>query len=127
MENNANMLNWFEIYVSDLERAKKFYETILDIKMENMDMGDMKMYAFPYAPGSGKVSGALIYHAMRQPSENGALIYLNGNPDLQIVLDRVSTAGGKVTMPKTKITDEIGYMAFFVDSEGNGMGLHSRG
>jgi predicted enzyme related to lactoylglutathione lyase len=126
MENNANMLNWFEIYVSDLERAKKFYETILDIKMEKMEMGDMKMYAFPYAPGSGKVSGALVQHAMRGPSEQGALIYINGNPNLQKALDKVEAAGGKVTMPKTKITDDIGYMAFFVDSEGNGMGLHSR-
>lgn len=126
MDNITNALNWFEIYVDDLDRAKAFYENVFGIKLETMDMGEMKMYAFPYAPMSGKVSGALIYDKMRRPSLHGAMIYFNSNPDLSEPLSRVEGAGGKVTLPKTKISEEIGYMAFFTDTEGNGLAMHSR-
>lgn len=125
MDSNANTLNWFEISVNDMDRAKKFYETVFGIKMEQMDMMGMKMAMFPAENMNGKVSGALVQGPMHKPSADGAKIYLNGNPDLGIALGKVEGAGGKVTMPKTKISDEIGYMAFFTDSEGNTMALHS--
>ena len=125
MNGSVNILNWFEISVSDTARAKKFYETVFDIKMESMDMMGMTMTMFPSENMNGKVSGALVQGPMHKPSMDGAKIYLNGNPDLAIALGKVEAAGGKVMMPKTKISDEVGYMAAFVDTEGNGVCLHS--
>ena len=125
MNSNVNTLNWFEISVSDMARAKQFYETVFNIQLHEMEMMGMKMAMFPSENMNGKVSGALVESSMHKPSMDGAKIYLNGNPDLADALGRVEAAGGKVTMPKTKIGDDIGYMAFFVDSEGNGVAMHS--
>lgn len=120
---STNALNWFEIAITDVARAQKFYETIFDIQLFGMDMMGMNMLMFPpQAPHSG---GALVKSAQHKPSQEGAFIYLNGNPDLQLVLDRIPAAGGTVVMPKTLISDDNGYMAFFIDSEGNKVGLHS--
>jgi uncharacterized protein len=124
MESNANAINWFEIPVADFERGKKFYETIFDIKMIDFHFGDTKMTMFPMA--DGKVSGGICQGSDYTPSKDGAIIYLNGNPDLQIVLDRIPAAGGQVIQPKTQITPEIGFMALFLDSEGNRVALHSK-
>jgi len=121
----TNALNWFEISVSDITRAKKFYETIFSTQMEVQEMMGMKMAYFPADMMGGKVGGGLAESPMHKPSADGAKIYLNANPDMDAVLARVPTSGGTVTMPKTKISDEIGYMAFFVDTEGNSVGLHS--
>lgn len=125
MNAEVNTLNWFEISVSDIDRATRFYETVFAIKMDPMEMMGMKMAFFPGDSMGGKVSGGLVEGPMHKPSADGAKIYFNGNPDLDIALNRVEAAGGKVTMPKTKINDEIGYMAFFTDSEGNGVAMHS--
>jgi predicted enzyme related to lactoylglutathione lyase len=126
MDSTVNILNWFEISVSDIARAKKFYETIFSIKMEEMEMGGMKMAMFPYDPMSGKLSGGLAESPMHKPSADGVKVYFNGNPDLDEVLSKVQAAGGKITMPKGKISDDIGYMAFFIDTEGNAVALHSQ-
>jgi hypothetical protein len=125
MNANVNILNWFEISVNDTARAKKFYETVFGIEMQSADMMGMTMTMFPSENMNGKVAGALVQGPMHKPSMDGAKIYLNGNPDLALPLSRVEAAGGKVMMPKTKISDDIGYMAFFVDSEGNGVAMHS--
>lgn len=125
MNSTANALNWFEIPVADLARAKKFYEAIFNITMDEMEMMGMQMAFFPYDPAAGKVGGGLAQGDMYKPSTDGSKIYLNGNPDLGIVLDKVEGAGGKVVMPKMQISPEIGYMAFFIDTEGNTVGLHS--
>lgn len=126
MDSNVNILNWFEVSVSDIARATKFYETIFDIKMGDVvDMMGMKMTFFPYEPMGGKLSGGLCQSDMHKPSADGVKIYFNGNPDLGVALSKVEAAGGKVVMPKTKISDDIGYMAFFIDTEGNNIGLHS--
>ncbi len=127
METNANVLNWFEIPATDIERAKGFYENILDIRMETANMMGMEMAFFPYQMGSGKLSGALCKSEMHKPSYDGCIVYLNGNPDLQQVLDKVEQAGGQIVMPKTKISDEIGHMAFIIDTEKNKIALHSQG
>jgi predicted enzyme related to lactoylglutathione lyase len=127
MNSQVNSLNWFEISVADLDRAQKFYETIFDFKMDVQNMMGMDMASFPYDPAELKVSGALVKSEYHKPSMEGAKVYLNGNPDLGTVLSRVEEAGGKVALPKTQISPEIGYMAFFIDSEGNNVGLHSNG
>ena len=126
MTSKENSLNWFEISISDINRAKRFYESIFEIKMETQNMMGMEMASFPYEPGTGKASGALVQSSMHQPSGEGVKLYLNGNPDLSSVLSKVEAAGGKVQMPKTNIGDDIGFMAFFTDTEGNTIGLHSQ-
>jgi len=115
---------WFEIPATDLNRAKKFYETIFDMEIELLDLGALKMGIFPH----NDVGAALCQNEAGgyQPSQtHGVLVYLNANPDLQQVLDRVEAAGGRITRPKTPISDEFGFMALIVDSEGNRLGLHS--
>lgn len=124
MSANTNALNWFEISVTNIGRAKKFYETIFEIEMHSMDMSDTKMAVFP--PMGDKSGGALAQSSYHQPSAAGSLIYLNANPDLQLVLNRIENAGGKVVMPKTQISPEIGFMAMFNDTEGNLVALHSQ-
>jgi predicted enzyme related to lactoylglutathione lyase len=124
MSENTNALNWFEIPATNIERATKFYETIFDIQMIQMEMMDNKMAMFPTNAEGGKVGGCLCQSEMHVPSKAGALIYLNANPDLQLVLDRIEKVGGNITLPKTEIGGN-GYMAFFEDSEGNVVGLHS--
>ena len=125
MDSTVNTLNWFEIPVSDMDRASKFYEAVFGIKLHHMEMMGMKMGMFPQEDMNGKVSGALVQGPMHKPSADGAKIYLNGNPDLAIALGNVEAAGGKVLMPKQKISDDVGYMAFFMDTEGNAVALHS--
>jgi predicted enzyme related to lactoylglutathione lyase len=126
MDGKVNVLNWFEVPALDINRAKKFYETIFGMEMHTMEMGGMQMAFFPMENMSGKVSGALVQGDMYKPSKEGAVIYLNGNPDLNEALGKVEAAGGKIILPKTQITPEIGYMAFFDDCEGNRMALHSQ-
>jgi predicted enzyme related to lactoylglutathione lyase len=125
MKTTDNALNWFEIAVSDINRAKKFYDTIFDIEMKLLDMNGMKMASFIADDMSGKVSGALVQSDMHTPSMTGAVIYLNGNPDLEIPLAKVGGAGGKVLMVKTFVNEHVGYIAFFADTEGNKIALHS--
>ncbi|SFD88809.1 hypothetical protein SAMN05518672_103709 [Chitinophaga sp. CF118] len=123
----TNALNWFEIPVTNTARAKKFYETIMDVQMDTQEMMGMEMTSFPYdmESNSGKVSGALVKSEMHKPDMDGVIVYLNANPAIQTVLDKIEAAGGKIIMPRTLINEQIGYMAFFTDSEGNRMALHA--
>ena len=125
MDPKANSLNWFEISVSDIKRAKSFYEPVFGIKMDQQENMGMQMAFFPSEDMNGKVSGSLVQGPMHKPSADGSKVYLNGNPDLSNALGKIEKAGGKVVLPKTKISDDIGFMAFFVDSEGNTVALHS--
>ena len=121
-----NAISWFEIPASDLTRATKFYETIFVVKLNPLDLPNIKMRMFPLEDMMG-VGGAVVDSGgFHKPSTtDGPLIYLNGNPDLQKVLDRVEGAGGKIMVPKTEISPEYGFMAVIIDTEGNRIGLHS--
>ena len=121
-----NAISWFEIPATDLDRAQKFYETIFSLQMIPMDFPNLKMRMFPLEDMMG-VGGALCDSGgFHKPSAtDGPLIYLNGNPDLQNVLDKVAAAGGTVIVPKTEISPDYGYMGVFIDTEGNRIGLHS--
>ena len=121
-----NAISWFEIPTTDLERATTFYETIFDIKLTPMDMPQIKMRMFPLEDMMG-IGGALTYAPgfYNPSSTDGTLVYLNGNPDVQIVLDRIVGAGGTIAVPKTMISSEYGSMAVFIDTEGNRIALHS--
>lgn len=126
MNNNTNALNWFEIPATDIKRAKSFYENIFGIQMGTANMMGMDMAFFPTESASGKVSGAVVKSEMHKPSQDGATIYLNANEaGLDNVLNRIGAAGGQVVMPRTLIDEQTGYMAFFIDTEGNKVGLHS--
>jgi len=121
-----NAISWFEIPAADLSRAQKFYEMIFDITMIPMDTPNIKMRMFPLQDMMG-VGGALVHNAdfYKPSATEGPLIYLNANPDVQLVLDKVETVGGKIMVPKTQISPEYGYMAVLMDTEGNRIALHS--
>ncbi|WP_340113139.1 VOC family protein [Maribellus mangrovi] len=126
MKNNA--VGWFEIPVSNMERAMGFYETVLDLKMDRNQMGPLDMAWFPWNEEGLGSPGSLVRHEeFYKPSADGVLIYLTAHSgDLANELARVETAGGKVLQPKTKISDEYGFMALILDTEGNRVALHSR-
>jgi predicted enzyme related to lactoylglutathione lyase len=124
----ANPLSWFQIPCSDFQRGKRFYESILGVALQDLTAPDMKMAAFPADPRKGEIGGAIVAGPGATPSGEGTVVFLNGGPDLQVVLNRVAPAGGKVLTPKTQIGMEgAGYFALFTDSEGNTVGLHSQG
>ena len=120
-------ISWFEIPTTDLDRAQKFYETIFGITMIPMEMPNFKMRMFPLDDPMNGVGGALCHTEgfYQSSATDGVLIYLNGNPDVQLVLDKVEAAGGKIVVPKTEISPEYGFMAVFIDTEGNRIALHS--
>ncbi|MEE1945860.1 VOC family protein [Pedobacter sp. KR3-3] len=125
--NYKSAISWFEIPASDLDRATRFYETIMGVQLIVMDMEGMKMRLFPVADMMNDIGGAIVdrgdFYSIS--STAGVLIYLNGNPDVQQVLDKVEAAGGKIVVPKTEISPEYGFMAVIIDTEGNRIGLHS--
>jgi uncharacterized protein len=119
-----NLINWFEIPVSDLSRAAEFYKTILATTIHETEMFGTKMGLFP--SDDQHVSGALVQGDEYKPSAEGVLVYLNGGEDLSLVLNRIPGAGGTILVPKTQISPEYGFMALFMDTEGNKIALHSR-
>ena len=119
-----NMVGWFEIPVNDMDRAKIFYETVFKVKIEVHDFGGLLMGWFPFDEGKIGAAGTLIKQDTYIPSEEGTLIYFMSD-DVQIELDRIEPAGGKIYQPKTQISPEYGYMAAFIDTEGNRVALHS--
>lgn len=122
-----NAISWFEIPATDIDRAQKFYETIFSITMVPMDMPNIKMRMFPLDDPMNGVGGTLADSGgFHKPSATeGPLIYLNGNPDVQLILDKVEAAGGKIMVPKTNISPEYGDMGVFFDTEGNRIALHN--
>jgi predicted enzyme related to lactoylglutathione lyase len=121
-----HVISWFEIPAKDINRAQKFYETIFDITMTPIDLAQIQMRLFPIEDQMN-IGGALVYNEQfyRPSATDGPLVYLNGNPDLQKVLDKIEAAGGKIIVPKTQISPDYGYMGLFIDTEGNRMALHS--
>ena len=121
-----NAISWFEIPVLNMERAKKFYETLLDVELSTLKIGEThEMALFPDAQDQETVSGGLMCGQGYTPSSEGALVYLNANPDLQNSSNRVAEAGGTVLMDKRQISEEAGFMAVIEDTEGNRIALHS--
>ncbi|NVK65678.1 MAG: VOC family protein [Flavobacteriales bacterium] len=116
---------WFEIPVLDMNRAKKFYEAVTGDALIDHDMSDPNtLYSvFPYERGQG-VGGALMKHPECKPSMDGVTIYIPGGDDLSPSLERAEKAGAKIILPKTSI-GENGFMAQFIDTEGNRIALHS--
>lgn len=122
----TNAVSWVEIPVADIERAQQFYEAIFKIDMVPAEFPNLRMRMFPLESNMG-IGAALCYAGdfYKPSATDGPLVYLNGNPDVQVILDRIEAAGGKILVPKTHISPEYGYMAVFIDTEGNRVALHN--
>jgi predicted enzyme related to lactoylglutathione lyase len=118
----ANALTWFEIPTVDLDRALRFYETVLDLKLNKEVFGGTPMAIFPHSESNA--GGALVQDPKRNPSPDGTLIYLDAAGKLDACIERVRRAGGTLVSPKTDIGDP-GFVAVFRDPEGNVVALHS--
>lgn len=116
-------MNWFEIPAADFGRAVTFYKNILGLEIQETEMFGTKMGLFPN--DGTNVSGAIVQGDDYRPSSDGVVVYLNGGHDLQHILDKVNMNRGKVIVPKTQISPEMGYFGMFIDTEGNKMALHS--
>jgi len=128
MDIKHNVVGWFEIPVTDMERAISFYETVFAFKLSRQQMGPSDMAWFPMVEGGIGAAGSLIcFPEAYKPSEEGTVVYFTAfSGDLSDELSRVEKAGGKVLKEKTLITEEIGYYGLFLDTEGNRIAIHSR-
>jgi uncharacterized protein len=128
MEQNNNVVGWFEIPVTDMERAIRFYEQVFGFQLTRQQLGPLEMAWFPWVEGGLGASGSLVFSKdLYKPSREGVLVYFTAHSgDVAVELERVKAAGGVVLVPKTLIKEDIGYMAVIQDSEGNRIALHSR-
>ncbi|RAJ08952.1 VOC family protein [Arenibacter echinorum] len=118
-----SFISLFEIPATDISRAVSFYQAILDINIEKMEIPGMEMGIFPYE--EQMVTGVIMKAAGYIPSADGVNLYLNGGDNLQNILDKVENNGGQIIVPKTAHADESGFFALFIDTEGNKLGLNS--
>ena len=122
-----NIVGWLEIPVEKMDRAVKFYELLLDIKIQTQQFGTLEMAFFPFKEDGSGAPGSLVKHSEYKPSKEGVLIYLTSpSGDLANELSKVEDAGGQVLSHKKQISEENGYMGLFLDSEGNRIAIHSR-
>ncbi|PHI20917.1 lactoylglutathione lyase [Lewinellaceae bacterium SD302] len=121
---NSNPVSWFDLYVADLDRGKKFYETVFAIQLTDFPAEWGKQSAFPSDRAGGNISGALVENKELASGASGTVVYF-ASEDCTTELDQVEQAGGKVIRPKMNI-GEFGFVAMIMDTEGNTIGLHSR-
>ena len=128
MEQKNNVVGWFEIPVHDMDRAVRFYETVFGLTLQRHTMGPLEMAWFPWIQTGMGAPGALVHAPDHyQPSGDGTLVYFTAHSgDLSQELSRVEGAGGKILRGKTAISEEYGFMALLVDTEGNRIAMHSR-
>ena len=120
----SNPITWFEIPALDYDRAKKFYATVLAVEITDMPMPEGKYGFFPHDKEGYGSGGGIMQHESMKPTTDGPNMYLDGGEDLAEALAKVEPAGGKIIQPKTAI-GENGFMALFIDTEGNKMAFHS--
>lgn len=118
-----NPVNWFEIYVQDINRAKKFYETVLDVKLESLGDPGLPMWSFPNNRESYGTSGALVQYPQKSSGINSTIVYFYCK-DCAVEASRVVAAGGKIQRDKISI-GQYGFIVLALDTEGNIFGLHS--
>jgi predicted enzyme related to lactoylglutathione lyase len=122
MPNETNVAMWFEIPVSDIDRATAFYENVLGVRLSPLEQGGYKMAWFPTHESARGSSGALVKAEGRTPGKAGTLVYLVV-PDVDAALTTVQELGGRVMLPRT--SGDSGSIAHFEDSEGNLVALMS--
>lgn len=118
-----NMCGWFEIPVKDIGRAMMFYEQAFNVKLKTMEAEGMKMASFPWQDKDTGATGALVEGHGYTPSHQGSRIYLSVT-NIDDTLKKIETKGGKTLTPRRSI-GEYGFIAFFEDTEGNKVALHS--
>lgn len=119
----ANPVRWFEIYVQDMDRARRFYETVFEVNLERLETGDLEYWAFPMARGQPGTAGALVKYAGVPSGGNSTLVYF-GCEDCAVEGARVAGAGGRIYREKTSI-GQYGAIVLAYDTEDNMIGLHS--
>lgn len=119
----ANAITWFEISVTDIDRARGFYENLLDNKL--VPYPGESCFIFPTKEGG--VAGCIVSRPQSKPSADGTIIFLNADGQLNAAVKRAQDAGSKLLVPRTEIPGGHGFFACITDSEGNHVGLHSRG
>lgn len=124
MPSHANPVNWFEIPVTDLERAIRFYSTVLELELMESEMGPNKMGWFPMELDMMGAAGTLIQGEGYTPSHEGSLVYINVDA-IDPTLKSIYANGGKVLLPRTDI-GQHGFIAHFEDTEGNRVALHEK-
>jgi uncharacterized protein len=120
----ADVVVWFEIPAANFGRAVGFYEKVFARKLKTEKIGNMDLAVFPYDRESA-ISGCVLAGDGHKPAADGTMVYINVDDDLDDSLERVWSAGGRVTQPKTALPPGMGFFAHFIDSEGNRVGLHS--
>lgn len=120
---DQNVVNWFEIPVSDMARARDFYQNVFGKELQDISNPHSQMFAFPWVQGAPNSAGCLIKNEQAKATAEGTLVYF-GCQQLENELGRVESNGGQVIMPKTPI-GEFGFIAQAIDTEGNRIGLHS--
>jgi predicted enzyme related to lactoylglutathione lyase len=122
---NTNPVVWFEIYVQDINKAKDFYEQVLEVKLESLTPpdGELSMFAFPGGPENSGATGALVKVEGKDSAVNSTIIYF-GCDDCAVEESRIEAAGGKVERAKMSI-GEYGFISLALDTDGNMFGLHS--
>lgn len=123
MQHNA--VGWFEIYVQDMERARKFYESTFQIKLTRLPSPEIEMWAFSSESGMEKYGapGALVKMEGFPSGGNSVLVYFTSE-DCSVEEERVAGAGGRVHRGKMSI-GEYGFITLAYDTEGNMFGIHS--
>jgi predicted enzyme related to lactoylglutathione lyase len=119
----TNPVNWFEIPVRDMDRARKFYEAVLSIQLTPFQTGPLNMAWFPEVRDGQGTTGSLVKAESYVPSHSGTMVYFSVD-DIEATLASVVKSGGKVLNPKTGI-GQYGFVAHFEDCEGNRVALHS--
>lgn len=119
----GNVINWFEIYVQDMERAKRFYESLLQTKLEKLESPEIEMWGFPSDMEQYGATGSLVKMEGMPSGGNSTLVYF-ACVDCAVEAARVKKAGGRIEREKFSI-GQYGFIALAVDSEGNMIGLHS--
>jgi predicted enzyme related to lactoylglutathione lyase len=118
-----HLINWIEIPVTNMGRAKQFYGQILEAELRDLPNGEIEYAVFRSEDQHN--AGALVRGKFYKPSDEGVVVYLDGGQDLNNILSRVEGAGGKVTLKKTFLAKAAGHIAYFQDTEGNRIGLQS--
>ena len=139
MSENLSIIRWFEIPATDFERAVKFYSEVLDLKIEVKSFNGIAHGVF--STGKGSISGTIVKTESVNTSNSGPVIYFRVVFDMNEMLRKIESLGGKILLPKTlikntltsggsmipknAIDNQIGYYALFLDCEGNKMALYS--
>jgi hypothetical protein len=118
-----NPIGWFEIYVDDMARARKFYESVFQIALQPLEGGGPSMLAFPSSMEDYGAGGTLVHMPGFPAGGNSTLVYFSCT-DCAVEESRVVAAGGKIQKPKMSI-GQYGFISLVVDTEGNMLGLHS--